>query len=340
MDGRLTSERAATIEEPRDARRDTLAALDLGKNNCRLLVARQTRPGSREPFRVVDAFSRITRLGEGLAASGRIGEAAMERTIEALAICAQSMRNRRVTKLRAVATEACRRASNGQEFLDQVRKRTGLDFEVISPSDEARLAFAGCAALFERRFRRSLLFDIGGGSTEIVAVGRDRAGRPVVEDLASLPCGVVTFADRFGGKDVSLGSYAAMKREVAQLIEPFRARVGTMGDARSLQLLGSSGTVTTLAAAYLDLPRYDRRRVDGLWIDQSDVLKTAERLRALDYDQRVAHPCILADRADLVIVGAAILEAILEIWPVGRIRVADRGVREGLLMGLLEAEAA
>lgn len=324
-------------EGPRDDRRDTLAAVDLGTNNCRLLIARPTRPGSREPFRVVDAFSRITRLGEGLAASGRLSEGAMERTVEALAICARRMRNRQANRIRAVATEACRRASNGAEFLARVHERTGIEFEIISPSDEARLAFAGCAALFERRFGRSLLFDIGGGSTEIVFVGRDRFGAPVVEDLASLPCGVVTFADRFGGREVSDEAYRAMKSEVASMVEPFSGRIGDVARSGALQLLGSSGTVTTLAAAHLELPRYDRRRVDGVWMEHSDVLATAERLRALSFDQRVAHPCILAERADLVIVGAAILEALLELWPVGRIRVADRGVREGLLMGLLEA---
>lgn len=337
MDARQIIEGPANDEGLGEGRRDTLAALDLGTNNCRLLVARPTRPGAREPFRVVDAFSRITRLGEGLAASGRLSEGAMERTIDALGVCAQRMRNRRATRIRAVATEACRRASNGPAFLDRVRERTGIELEIISPSDEARLAFAGCAALFEPRFGRSLLFDIGGGSTEIVAVGRDRFGQPVVDDLVSLSCGVVTFADRFGGREVPDAAYDAMKAEVAAMVAPFRARIGGVGRADSLQLLGSSGTVTTLAAAHLDLPRYDRRRVDGLWIEQSDVLRTAARLRALSFEERVAHPCILSDRADLVIVGAAILEAILDIWPVGRIRVADRGVREGLLMGLLEA---
>jgi len=337
MDARQATHGAAGGEGPAENRRATLAALDLGTNNCRLLIARPTRPGAREPFRVIDAFSRITRLGEGIQATGRLSDGAMERTIDALAICARRMRNRQATLIRAVATEACRRASNGQQFLDRVRARTGITFEVISPSDEARLAFAGCAALFEKRFDRALLFDIGGGSTEIVSVLRDRFGEPVVEDLASLPCGVVTFADRYDGREVSSDAYAAMKRDVAALVEPFRARIGDILGAGSLQLLGSSGTVTTLAAAHLDLPRYDRRRVDGVWMEQADVLATAAKLQALSFEQRVAHPCILADRADLVIVGAAILEALLDVWPAGRIRVADRGVREGLLMGLLEA---
>ncbi|MBM3553939.1 MAG: Ppx/GppA family phosphatase [Alphaproteobacteria bacterium] len=311
------------------------AAIDLGTNNCRLLIARPGRPGAREPFRVVEAFSRITRLGEGVEASGVLSQAAMDRTLEALKVCGEHLQARGVKSLRAVATEACRRARNGAAFLDRVKRETGIRLEVISTKDEARFAFAGCSTLFDRRYDRALLFDIGGGSTEIVAVGRGRSGRPRLVESVSIPCGVVTFADRFDGRDVTDASYAVMMNAVRDLIEPYRDRLGGV-NGTPLQLLGSSGTVTTLCAVHLGLPRYDRRRVDGLWMEAEAVAEAATHVRAMSFDQRRSHPCILEDRADLVVVGAAILEAILDLWPAGRIRVADRGVREGLLISQIQ----
>ncbi|MDW8443258.1 MAG: hypothetical protein RML45_02265 [Acetobacteraceae bacterium] len=147
------------------------AALDLGTNNCRLMIAAPAGRG----FRVVDSFSRMVRLGEGLAASGRLCEAAMERTLEALAVCAEKVARHRVRRLRAIATEACRKAENGPRFLERVRAETGIGFEVIGPREEAELAVESCASLLAGPEPRALLFDIGGGSTELAWI---RARRP------------------------------------------------------------------------------------------------------------------------------------------------------------------
>ncbi len=321
------------------AREETYAALDLGTNNCRLLVAR----GLGRGFRVIDAFSRIVRLGEGLAASGVLSEPAMARTIDALKICAGKLAHRRVTRARYVATEACRRAANCAEFLERARAATGIAIEIISSDEEARLVVAGCAPLLDRRVPHALIFDIGGGSTELVwlQVPRDPRMAPSVEDFLSLPNGVVTLTDRYGGREVSRATYDAMVEEMRAALRPFeeRHRIAARIARREVQMLGSSGTVTTLAGIHLELPRYSRALVDGVVLGFDSVRAVCERLAALCYEARAAHPCIGSDRADLVLAGCAVLEAICQLWPVGRLRVADRGIREGILLGLLGAGA-
>ena len=315
-------------------------ALDLGTNNCRLLIARR----SREGFKVVDAFSRIVRLGEGLTASGRLSDEAMNRATDALRVCAEKMKRRGVTRARLIATEACRRAANGGEFIRRVKRDTGLDLEIVSNEDEAKLAVAGCAPLLDRDCSSALVFDIGGGSTELIWVRQQGGGdRPHIEDWTSLPCGVVTLAEGHGGIDISPELYGRMVDEVGERIAPFierlRASRGTDGEG-SFHLLGTSGTVTTIAGVHLGLERYDRSRVDGIWITPGDVHRVTRDLLALDYQARAAHPCVGRERADLVLAGCAIFEAIALAWPADRLRVADRGLREGILLSLMEADMA
>jgi exopolyphosphatase/guanosine-5'-triphosphate,3'-diphosphate pyrophosphatase len=315
---------------------ETYAALDLGTNNCRLLVAR----GAPRGFRVIDAFSRIVRLGEGLAATGVLSDAAMARTIEALRVCAGKVADRRVTRARYVATEACRRASNCSEFIARVRADTGIAIEIISTGEEARLVVAGCAPLLDRHVPHAFVFDIGGGSTELVwlRVPRDPRAPARVEGFMSLPHGVVTLADRYGGREVSAETYAAMVAEMRAAILPFEARhrIAAHIARGDVQMLGSSGTVTTLAGIHLQLPRYNRSLVDGSVLSFEHVQRISARLAAMGYEERVAHPCIGGERADMVLAGCAILEAICLTWPIGRLRVADRGIREGILFGLLD----
>jgi len=317
--------------------RDIYAALDLGTNNCRLLVARGTGRG----FRVIDAFSRIVRLGEGLASSGVLSEAAMARTIEALKVCAAKVEQRRVTQARYVATEACRRAANCAEFINRVHCDTGIQIEIISSDEEARLVVAGCAPLLDRQVPYALVIDIGGGSTELawLKLARDSSVPPHLLGGVSVPHGVVTMTDRYGGRLVEPATYAAMIEEMRAAIEPFEAKHGIArfigrGD---IQMLGSSGTVTTLAGVHLDLFRYNRAMVDGVVMNFTDIRTVSTKLAAMSYEERAAHPCIGSDRADLVLSGCAILEAICTVWPVGQLRVADRGIREGVLMGLLDS---
>jgi exopolyphosphatase/guanosine-5'-triphosphate,3'-diphosphate pyrophosphatase len=316
------------------------SALDLGTNNCRLLVAKPARQG----FRIVDAFSRITRLGEGVSRSGRLSEAAMARTIEALKICAAKMRHNKVTRARNVATEACRRAENGTEFLARVEAEIGISLDIIDSDEEARLALDGCTSLLDFEARRALVFDIGGGSTELIWL--DLEGRAKPERLAwtSLDCGVVTLAERYGSGRIEPEVYETMLNHVRGLLDPFERehRLSRALDAGAVQMLGTSGTVTTVAGVHLDLPRYDRSKVDGLWLTTDQINHAAQRLAVMDYDERAAHPCIGRGRADLVVAGCAVLEAIIRTWPADRVRVADRGVREGMLRALVaqaDAEA-
>jgi exopolyphosphatase/guanosine-5'-triphosphate,3'-diphosphate pyrophosphatase len=322
------------------------AALDLGTNNCRLLVARPSRRG----FKVIDAFSRIIRLGEGVAASRQLSEEAIGRTIEALKICAMKMRRHRVARAGLVATEACRLAGNAPQFLSRVRSETDLDIQIVTREAEARLAVSGCASLIDAQSDLVLVFDIGGGSSELVWLdltrGRRRARsahleRPHVEDCiaawTSLPAGVVTLAERYDCRFVDAETFEAMVEHVTALLEPFEAGHGLRRRmaGRRTQLLGTSGTVTTVAGVHLDLPRYDRRRVDGCWLDAWQARAVTARLLASSYAERVAQPCIGRERADLVLAGCAILEAVLRTWPCDRLRVADRGLREGILATLM-----
>jgi len=305
------------------------------------LVAVPTRPGQ---FRVVDAFSRIVRLGEGLGSNGRLSEAAMQRSIEALEICAAKLRLRPGARFRLIATEACRSAVNGAEFLDRARERTGLELEIVDRETEARLAVAGCSSLIERGTNAVVLFDIGGGSSEIALIDLSRRhsrqlSRHIVA-WTSLPVGVVSLAERFGGRRVTPEIFSAMIEDVSELLGKFQARhaLGTLAAGPDFHLLGTSGTVTTLAGVHLGLQRYDRRRVDGLWLSDAETDAIVQRLIGWTFEERVANACIGADRADLVLAGCAILEAIRRVWPAPRLRVADRGLREGILIEMMNAD--
>jgi exopolyphosphatase / guanosine-5'-triphosphate,3'-diphosphate pyrophosphatase len=312
----------------------TYAALDLGTNNCRLLIARPTSDG----FRVVDAFSRIIRLGEGVSSSGILSESAVARAIAALSICRDKMRNRGVTRARLIATEACRAAQNAAEFRARVSAEAGLDLEVVDRETEAGLAAAGCTPLIDPDASGVILFDIGGGSSELVRLDRSAPTRhgppsPTIRGWTSLPVGVVTLAERHGGVRVDRALFDTMVMEVAEHVGHFASLYGD--DLDGMHMLGTSGTVTTIAGVYLNLPRYDRRRVDGCWMSASEVTHVVDRLIAMSYEDRVANPCIGSERADLVLAGCAILEAIRRFFPFARLRVADRGLREGMLVQMM-----
>jgi len=323
---------------------DLYAALDLGTNNCRLLIAQPTRPGQ---FRVVDAFSRIVRLGEGLDATGELSQDAMDRAVEALKVCAGKLKNRPVRRHRLIATEACRSARNGTEFLERVLVETGLELEIVTRETEARLAVAGCSSLVGRETDGLVLFDIGGGSSEIAMIDltENRSNRLAnhIKAWTSLPVGVVTLSERHGGCLVTPEVFQAMVEEVDAMLADFDPpplpAFSGLGDGR-IHLLGTSGTVTTLAGLHLDLPRYDRRKVDGLWLSNEDVDLMLDRLLSWDFEARAANPCIGADRADLVLAGCAILQSIRKRWPSQRMRVADRGLREGLLNEMMASDGA
>ncbi|WP_245582438.1 Ppx/GppA phosphatase family protein [Neorhizobium lilium] len=326
-------------ERPPHLRDDLYAALDLGTNNCRLLIAQPTRPGH---FRVVDAFSRIVRLGEGLGSSGRLSADAMDRAVEALRICASKLANRPIRRMRLIATEACRAAENGEEFLARVTAETGLELEIIDRETEARLAVSGCSSLVGREARSVVLFDIGGGSSEIavIRIADNRSNRLAnhITHWTSLPVGVVTLSERHGGRDVTPDVFAAMVAEVEGMLHRFHCPPLNTPEgqvAEDFHLIGTSGTVTTLAGVHLGLPRYDRRKVDGLWLSDDEVSAMQSKLLSWDFAGRAANPCIGPDRADLVLAGCAILEAIRRRWPSERMRVADRGLREGLLTDMM-----
>ena len=290
---------------------------------------------------VIDAFSRVVRLGEGLAQTGRLSDAAMDRTVGALKVCADKLRRRNVHLARSVATEACRRAVNGVEFIERVRRETGIRLDVISAQEEARLAVLGCHILLEDGIGPAVIFDIGGGSTELVLI---EPGAPVprILDWQSVPWGVVSLTETIGAVEgepgARLARYAEMRRRVADSFAEFAHRIAPW-QTGEVRLLGTSGTVTTLASVHLDLPQYDRRAVDGLIVPAAAMRELAGRLSTMSPEERRGLPCIGNERADLVVAGCAILEAILDIWPADRLGVADRGIREGILRSLMAADA-
>ncbi|MBT7943099.1 MAG: Ppx/GppA family phosphatase [Alphaproteobacteria bacterium] len=323
------------------ARRDAYAAIDLGTNNCRLLVA---CPDNNAPggLRVIDGYSRIVRLGEGLGATGRLSDAAIERTTEALKICARKIEARNVRQTRAVATEACRQAANDGDFFRHVQQQTGLDLQTITPRQEAELTLAGCVPLLATQHARSLMFDIGGGSTEVLWVEPNASGHARVIDFMSLPFGVVSLAEEFGRDALSNEVFETIIARVDADLVPFEDRhhIAREIDSGNVHVLGTSGTVTTMGAIYLDLPRYDRARVDGLSIRFESIFAICSKLVSLDFEARNNHPCIGPGRADLMVMGCAILTAICRRWPASHLTAADRGIREGLLLDMMASNRA
>lgn len=312
------------------------AALDLGTNNCRLLIATPEGDG----FKVVESFSRIVRLGDGLSRTGLLDAGAMDRTVAALHICADKIKRRRAVRVRAVATQACRGASNGAAFIRRVKAETGLSFSVITPQEEARLSVAGCVNLLDRTQDAALVIDVGGGSTELSWVDmRGSADEPApIAAWLSIPVGVVTLAEQFPeGADLRPEWFRAMVDHIKSAIEPFphADKLRAVFDAGRAHLVGTSGAITSLAGMHLGLRRYERSRVDGLWLTDADCEAAADKLLRLGPEGRAAEPCIGPDRADLVLAGAAILQAVQELWPCARVRVADRGLREGILLSMM-----
>ncbi len=320
--------------------RQAYAAIDLGTNNCRLLIARP----SGDHFMVIDAFSRVVRLGEGLAQSGRLSEAAMDRALGALHICADKLRKRGVHLARSVATEACRRATNGEAFIERVHRETGIRLNIITAEEEARLAVLGCHILLEPGCGPAMIFDIGGGSTEMVLVDTSDAV-PRILDWQSVPWGVVSLTESIGPIELTpearASAYGEMRARITDGFAGFSERVTlarqTAAANGSLRLLGTSGTVTTLASLHLGLPQYDRSAVDGVIVPTASMREISQRLAHISPAERIAVPCIGRERADLVVAGCAILESIFDIWPAERLGIADRGIREGILRSLMAA---
>lgn len=332
------------------------AALDLGTNSCRMLIA---APVGNQ-FHVVDSFSKTVQLGAGLEASGRLSRASMARTVQALRICQKKIEAHGVQRMRLVATEACRRARNTRELMRQVREETGLAIEVIQPEEEARLAVISCAPLVGRRTEQLLVVDIGGGSTELVwldlsHVPRSERRRSImrlhtgfdahtpaapaarVVDWISVPLGVATLRDQFDDVEDDAARFALMSwhfEEQLASFSPYNADQPREG----FQIIGTSGTVTTVAASHLGLRRYDRNKVDGLRMSSHQIDQVIRDYLALGPEGRRADPRIGRDRQALIMSGAAILQALMRVWPTDRLSVADRGLREGLLYAQMSAD--
>lgn len=313
--------------------RQTFAAIDLGTNSCRLLVGRYDGV-----LKIVDSYSKVVRLGENLGQTNLLCEEAIERSLKTLKICVEKVKNNDVTHIRAVATEACRRAMNTSILLDRAKNDLDLTIEVISNEEEALLALTGCSGAFQGNIPYGIVFDIGGGSTEIMWVAI-KEGIPNfdVMDWISLPFGVVTLSDAYGAYSTSPRIYDQIRKKIKEKLIPFseKNKIQNYIHARQVQMVGTSGTGTTLAAIHLKLQRYDRYLIDGIYLRGSEIRSITQSILHMTPKQRNSHPCIGVGRSDLAITGAAILEGICDTWTLPWIRVADRGVREGILMSLI-----
>ena len=328
---------------PRRRQANVYAALDLGTNNCRLLIAKD----SGDAFKIIDSYSRVVRLGQGLAATGTLSDESMNAAVEAIAVCAAKMKAKRVKRWRCIATEACRRASNGEAFLQRVKDETGLSLEVISPRVESRLAVMGCLNLVDTSKDVALVIDIGGGSTELSWVdvrklGKDQAKRrlhrPPISAWASLPIGVVTLSELVPEIDDKTLWYDTLRDVVREKIKEqgCETRFTNLFQQGRGHLIGTSGTITSLAGIHLNLPFYQRAKVDGLWLRTADAVSVARDMGSRTLEDRAKEPCIGNDRASLLVAGRAIIDVLCEMWPSKMIRVADRGLREGMLIGLMQ----
>lgn len=327
----------------RSGRPQYFAAVDLGTNNCRLLIARSLQNG----FQVVDSYSNVVRLGAGLARTGKLAEPNMDAAIKAIQVCADKMKAKNVKRWRCIATQACREASNGDEFMKRVKEETGLSFETISPRVEARLSVMGCMNILDHEKEVALVIDIGGGSTELSWVDvrklnsnkmSRRISRPPISAWTSLPVGVVNLSEMYPeSPDDLAGWFQSMKDHVREKIDENDCAnrfSNTFKEGRG-HLVGTSGTITSLAGVHLKLPYYQRNKIDGIWVEAKHIMSTADKLSKMSLEERQQEPCIGMDRATMLVAGCAILDVIYDLWPSERIRVADRGLREGMLMGLM-----
>ena len=316
---------------------ENYAAIDLGTNSCRLVIATPT-PSS---FRIVETFSKITRLGEGIINNNELSHTAIRRTINALKVCAGVLEEYMpIAKSRFVATAACRRAKNCRYFLDLVKKETGLSIETISSQEESRLAVTGCIPLLNRHIKRALVFDIGGGSTEVSLARMTNSGRTIIEGYVSLPYGVVTVSEAFPDHEMTDLAYDTIVERTHKILADFEAEhhISEAIAAQEIQVLGTSGTVTVLGAVHLNLPRYNRSAVDGLALSVQEVERTISKIKRMGDEGRRKHACIGLQKADLTIAGCAIIEGLISFWPVSEITIADRGIREGILLDLMHAD--
>jgi exopolyphosphatase/guanosine-5'-triphosphate,3'-diphosphate pyrophosphatase len=341
---------------PAGADRKLYAALDLGTNSCRMLIA---EPVGNQ-FKVVDSFSKSVRLGAGLERSGRLSRSSILRTLQALQVCRQKLKRHRVRKMRLVATEACRRASNGADFMARVQRETGLRLNIIDPQEEAQLAVVSCAPLVSPHTDQLLVVDIGGGSTELVWIDltrvppNDRArsimrmhlgfqmpcgeqSQAKVVDWISVPLGVATLREQFNDVEDDSARFALMSWFFEENLSEF-APYKDEQPRKGFQIVGTSGTVTTVAASHLGLKRYDRNKVDGLTMTSDEIDAVIRRYVMLGEEGRRRDPRIGEDRQALIMSGAAILQALLRCWPTDRLSVADRGLREGMLYAQMAAD--
>lgn len=302
-----------------------VGSIDAGTNTFRLLIAELEGPDRFLPLHV----SRdIIRLGRGFRARGMISEEAARRALSTLQGYAATLREYGAQEVRAVATSVCREASNGPAFLDRVRAETGIPLEAIVAAEEARLALKGALTVVSADGGPLLLVDIGGGSTEFVLARRDRPADPI-----SLPLGVVHLTEEFLRHDPPAPAEMAalqahLDRALAAGLAAYRPLLGQPG----LTLVGTAGTITTLAAMELGLEVYDPARVNHLRLSRAALSRLLGALTPLPARERLRIRPLEPGREDVIVAGALILAQVMEWFQVPEVVVSDGGLLEGLIL--------
>ncbi|MES0370726.1 MAG: Ppx/GppA phosphatase family protein [Mariprofundaceae bacterium] len=308
------------------------ASIDVGSNTLRLLIARPVpnspNTATAQAWEIIDYRHLITRLGEGLHESGRLSDAAMERTLQALQLFKSVIDHHQVAseQLRATATAAVREAKNGTLFQQQAEKKTGIHLSIIDGEEEAKLSLLGASSvLHEETSSDMLLFDIGGGSTEFV-----RSKNSSAIDAISCKLGVVRLVEAHLHSDPpSTEDYLTMKKAAHDHLEMVAEHWRKISGSAPKSLVGTAGTVTTLAAVQMNLVPYDPEQVNNHQISHENFISLRNHLLNLNHEQRQNIPAIEPGRADLIIAGLAIIEAIMEKWGYKSLITVDAGLLEG-----------
>ena len=300
-------------------KQNRFAAIDLGSTNCRLVIVDIIE----DKYKIICSFSEILNLGRNLSFSNEFNDEIIEKTIEIFKIISQKLKYYNVLSYRCVATEACRQSINSDELVKRIHERTNIEIEIIPSKEEARLCLKSCLNHNVNLNDFNLVFDIGGGSTEIIIFDSIYSNKDF--DFLSIPIGVINFSEK-----VSLFKTEKVLGQLEKQMMFFSKKKKIHNEP--ISIIGSCGTVTTLCAIHLKLNYYQKSLVDNTLLEIEDLKQTCNFVKRLSSEEKEKHPCIGPQRINLLDNGILILEKILESWPVKRILVSDRGLREGIIL--------
>ena len=293
------------------------AAIVIGSYNCRIIIVNNS-----PNIKILKTISVATNLIKNLSYSNEFTHKNIKKTVRCLTMFSRKMLEYNVTKYRCVATEACRQVINSDFFIGEVKKKTGLSVEIISVNEEAQLCFQSCKKYIERMNNEGILFDIGGGSTEIsfFDVKNEKF------ETSSIPLGVINLSEK-----INLHGKNKITFQMKRYFQSLKSNLSNQIDPGFS--IGSCSTVSTLSAIHLNLTTFDRKKIEGLLLDVDEIMKIINNLRNLKVNEMLKHPCI-RKKYPLLLNGMEILEKILENFPIKQILVSQSGLTGGMIENL------